>query len=486
MNLFQGNLALFVGVAALLGTVVAFRSARQPQLHEDLRGAMVWLAVFVVLRLSDYGIERVMPVEWHPYFNVCWMIAFAVGVIRTGVAALMWASRHVWGMQTVKIHRDVLDFVLYGLATIPILKTQLKLDVTTLLGTSAVLSLVLGFALQDTLGNLFSGLALQLEQPYKVGDFLQVGDRVGRVVQVAWRSVKLETVRAETVMVPNSVIAKEKVVNFTRGGSPVAVDLLVGASYDASPSTVKAEMLEALREAPLVLDDPPPTCRVHEFGESAVQYLLRFFILDYFTLPSAKDEVLARLWYRFGRASIEFPYPRRVLAHRVEAPLERGPTETLLAQLELFAPFSHAERSAIAAKAKQRRFGVGEAVVVEGRPGDTYYVVVHGTLAVRRGASSREVALLGRGDGFGEMSLLTGEPRAATVVALEECIVLELDREAFGTHFAANPERAQAMAELLAARKVALSETPHQSLDDSDDETRSILTRLKRIFGVKG
>lgn len=238
MLFLQGNLALVLGVVALILTLGVRRFTNSAAFKRDLGGAAVLFAVFVGLRLSGGWLTELVPDEWRPYLRVTWMLALAFGAVRFTVALALAVRRRLRSGPSAKIHRDVVDFVLYVICAVPILKTQLKLDVTTLLGTSAVLSLVLGLALQDTLGNLFAGLSLQLERPFEVGDFIRVDALEGRVVQIAWRSTRLETVRRELVTLPNSVVAKGHVVSYS-GGPAVALDLSVVASYDAAPNLVK-------------------------------------------------------------------------------------------------------------------------------------------------------------------------------------------------------------------------------------------------------
>ncbi len=486
MSFLQGNLALVLGILGFFATVAARLAARDEVFRRDIGGAVVWFGVFLALRLNGFWLEDVVPDGWPVYVRVAWMLSFAYGAIRAAVASLLWVGRRFSPEPTAKIHRDVADFVLYLLASVPILKTQLKLDVTTLLGTSAVLSLVLGFALQDTLGNLFSGLSLQFERPWKVGDHILVDGREGQVVQVSWRSMRIETPRGEVVTLPNALVAKEDVVNFTNGGRPVGIDVVVGAAYEAPPNLVKAEVLEALREAPLVLDAPAPLCRLKDFGDSAVNYQVRFYVADYARAPAATDEVLSRLWYRFGRAGISIPFPQRVVTMRKEPEATTAPHEQVLAQLDVFAPFEPAERAAIARSAVERRFGGGESVVVEGREGETFYAVVSGTLSVQVGKPAREVARLTRGQGFGEMSLLTGEKRSATVVAQEDCVLLEIDRTAFFQFFAEHPERAQAHAGLLARRRAELEAATAPGAASGERDAGHILERLRRVFRLRG
>jgi small-conductance mechanosensitive channel len=482
MTFLQGHLALVLGVLGFITTYLVARLTKDERYREDLLGAVKWLGLFVVLRLNAFWLESVLPSEWHAYLRVSWMLAFAFGVARFMVATGLWVRRRITSKVAAKIHRDVLDFVLYVLITIPILKVQLKLDVTTMLGTSAVLSLVLGFALQDTLGNLFSGLSLQLESPFDVGDFIKVADKEGRVVQIAWRSTRIETMRREVITIPNSLIAKEKVTNFTRGGLPMAIDLEFGASYSAAPNFVKAEVLEALREAPLVLNEPRPWVRVANFGDSAITYKTRFFISDYAAVPHVTDEVLGRLWYRFGRTGIEIPFPQQVVHFRSEERPKADPDLSLLSNLPLFKPFPVEEAVGLSRSALERKFGVGEEVITEGRSGSSFYVVVSGRLSVRAGSPAKEIAILERGAAFGEMSLLTGEPRSATVTALEDCTLFEMGRDVFARHLEAHPERLAQLANMIEERKAGLAAATLSAASGKAPVPGKALDRLREIF----
>ncbi len=482
MAFLQGNVALVLGVLGFIATYLAARMTKDDRYREDVTGAVKWLGLFVFLRLNAFWVDDHLHDEWHGYLRVSWMLAFAFGISRFFVATGLWARRRITTVVAAKIHRDVLDFVLYVLITIPILKVQLKLDVTTMLGTSAVLSLVLGFALQDTLGNLFSGLSLQLESPFDVGDFIRVGEQEGRVVQIAWRSTRIETLRREAITIPNSLIAKEKVINYSRGGQPVAIDLEFGAGYANAPNFVKAEVVEVLREAPLVLNDPKPWVAVKNFGDSAITYQTRFFIADFAAVPQVTDEVLGRLWYRFGRTGIEIPFPQQVVHFKNEEQPKADPDFDLLRNLPLFAQFPVEEVKGLSRKALEQKFGVGEEVITEGRSGTSFYVVVKGRLSVRSG--QKEIAVLERGAAFGEMSLLTGEPRTATVTALEDCTLFELGREVFQRHLEAHPERLAQLASMIEERKAGLAAAQSSVDAGKAPVPGKALDRLREIFRI--
>jgi small-conductance mechanosensitive channel len=481
MTFLHGHLALALGVLGLVISFAIRRITTNDRLKQDITGAVVWFAVFVFARTTFGWSEELFPKDWHPVARAVWMLAFAFGCVRLGVSLLLWARRLFGGTPSAKIHRDVLDFLLYLATAIPILKMQLQLDVTTLIGTSAVLSLVLGFALQDTLGNLFSGLSLQFDRPYQVGDFIKVGQHEGRVVQTSWRSTRIETLRKEQITLPNALTAKEPIINYTKGGQPVALDLTVGAAYGAPPTKVKGEILEALAESALILKSPAPWVRAWEFSDSSVKYLVRIWLRDWADVPHVHDEVFARLWYRFGRAGIEIPFPQRVVTMRPHVPRPQGLREELLAELDFFKPFTPDERRAVADAAIERHFGLGEAICLEGKEGETFYVVVSGRVSVRIGQPPREVATISRGQYFGEMSLLTGEPRSATVVAVDDTTVLEFDRSEFQKFFSAKPELAEQLAELLARRKSELAPGPDGERAQRSDAA-GLLNRLRRIF----
>lgn len=481
VHFLQGNLSLVAGLIALAVALLARRLMGDAALKTDLRGVAVLLVLFFAIRLPGaLGLDGALPSAFRKLLNVAWMLAFTVGFLRVvvGFAAYFW--RRLTGKQGSKILRDVLDVALAFFAILPIVKTQLDVDLTSLVATSAVLSLVLGLALQDTLGNLFSGLSLQLDSPYAVGDWVTVGHHTGRVLQVTWRSTRLETIRNELVTVPNNAVGKEAIINFGSGNT-VAIELALGVAYGAPPNRVRANILETLAEMPGVAKAPPPLVFVTAFADSAIQYLVRFWIADAAVASNLRDGLLTRLWYRFKREGIELPFPQRVVTMRTEAPevTNRG---ALLAEVDLFGAFDAAERAAIAESALERRFGAGETIIAAGEEGRTFYVVVSGTVAVLAGSPPKEVETIAEGSYFGEMSLLTGELRSATVVAKQDTVLLEIDRPAFARYFAKHPEVAPLLAEVLARRRAALASAT-DTLPGAP-ESGPMLTRLKQLFGL--
>ena len=190
-----------------------------------------------------------------------------------------------------------------------------------LLATSAVGAVVVGFALQDTLGNFFAGMAIQIEKPFRVGHWISIGGSEGQVQEVTWRATKLRTKNGQFLIVPNSVISKDPILNYSEPTIPTRLEVEVGASYLTPPNEVKQAIHRAMANAPLVLSDPEAVVMVKGFGGSSVDYAAKFWIEDYARDNQAKDQVRTNIWYEFRRSNIEIPYPIQIEYSREEQPL---------------------------------------------------------------------------------------------------------------------------------------------------------------------
>jgi small-conductance mechanosensitive channel len=485
----QSNLSLVVGAALALIFIGIRAVTVDKPLRHDLRAAILLLFAFVVLRASEWALQGQLIGNLATALRLGWMLTFAFGVIRALVATSLWLLRLRRATPTPKILRDVISIAAYALAAVPIVKATLQVDLGGLVATSAILSVVLGLALQDTLGNLFAGLSLQLERPFEVGDVVEIGAFRGRVAQIGWRAMRIETFRGESITLPNNAISREAVKNYSRGGQAVGTDVLIGVSYQAPPNKVRQAVLDVLTQIPQCVSEPPPHCRTWQFADSAVQYQVRYFVREYADSPAVLAELHTRLWYRFSRDGIEIPFPQRVV-HMRGAESQRTATDEvaeLFQAVDLLAVLSPEEQRTLAAEVIPRRFGAGERIIREGETGNTFYVVASGTVAIQAGSPPREVAQLSRGDYFGEMSLLTGAPRVATVVAAEDVLLYEIHRATFARLFEANPKIADRLAELLGRRSGQLQAMAQASgaSSDSHPEARRIFSRLKEIFGLE-
>jgi CRP-like cAMP-binding protein len=353
---------------------------------------------------------------------------------------------------------------------------------------------VVGFALQDTLGNAFAGLAIQSEKPFHVGHWVRAGEFEGRVVEVTWRATKLRTKAGNLVVVPNNVVGKEAIVNYSLPAAPFRLEVEVGATYLAPPNEVKAAILEAVGNARFVLKTPAPDVLLLGFDSSAITYRARFWIDDFEKDEVAKNEVRTAIYYSFERHAIEIPWPIQVEYHRQwpgsDAEEQLRERERLIAGVDLFASLTDEHRRDLAAGSVLNRFGDGDAIVREGQPGDSMYVVCGGQAIVvldgkGPGAPRHEVARIETGGYFGEMSLLTGEPRSATVIARGDTSVLEIGADLFRALGAASPVTVEQIGVAAMTRRVELeaarASAPVAALAGG---SAPFLTRMKRFLGM--
>ncbi len=379
------------------------------------------------------------------------------------------------------IVQDVIVIALFALAATVMLDEKV-------LTTSAVGAVVVGFALQDTLGNLFSGLAIQIEKPFRVGHWIRIGEYEGKVQEVTWRATKLLTKAGQFVIVPNSMMSKDPILNYSEPTTPSRIDVIVGASYDVPPNVVKQALYEALDNAPLVLRAPKADVVIEDFASSSVNYRLRFWIEDYGRDGTARDQVRSNIWYTFKRRGIEIPYPMQVEFSRDETPA-RSPERlhgvaARLAQIDLFDELDGDEHLRLAEGCHEQLFGAGEVIVRQGAEGRSMFVVLEGAARVTLEPSGQEVARIPRGGFFGEMSMLTGEPRTATVAATDDAVLLEITTEVFRELARRRPELLGHVSEVVSARRVELAEAraAAEEAQASVPARQSLLQRIQQFL----
>ncbi len=331
-----------------------------------------------------------------------------------------------------------------------------------LLTTSAVGAVVIGFALQDTLGNAFAGLAIQIDKPFHVGDWVRVGEFEGRVHEVTWRATKLITKPGNLVVVPNNIVSKEAITNYSEPARPTRITLEVGVSYLCPPNEAKAAIAEALERSADVLRSPAPDVLLVDYGDSAVMYRARFWIADYARDEPIRDQVRSAIYYGFRRRQIEIPWPIRVNYSRQDRPDDtpddrRRRVETLR-RLDMFAALDEVEIGRLAA-ARDRVYADREVIVRQGEPGRSMFVLTEGAVCVTVEPGQHEVARLGPGACFGEMSLLTGDARSATVSAAGDCRVVEVTDDMLRQLAEAKPAIVDQLGEIAFRRRQKLDET---------------------------
>jgi small-conductance mechanosensitive channel len=442
-------------VAAFAFLTLAAGRALHSKVVRRLAGGLVFV---LVATLAEWAVALGhLPERWSTYADVALLLA--VGYLITRVTMLLffdWLLARRMAVNVPRLARDVLTLVIYLVVVAVILRTTLNLNVATLVTTSAVITVVVGFALQETLGTLLAGLALAWEQRLTAGTWVEVEGVVGEIEELGWRSLVLRTLLGEQIMLPNSQIARTRVRFLGDGDQTVAVVVKVGVGYGAAPHAVKRVLAEAAKELPLVLDDPSPQMFAKEFGDSAVIYECRLWTRMAWRVPEITDSFLTRAHAALARAGMEIPFPQRTVhvAPRTKTDDRAGTARKALAACELFAGLPDDALNVLATTAHWLVFAPEEAVVREGEASSALYVIAHGGAVVRRGG--QDLARIGAGEVFGEMAFLSGAPRAATVYADGDLAVVEVDSNALGTLLVDHRSLAAELANRMALRQQAI------------------------------
>lgn len=401
-----------------------------------------------------------------------------------------------WSKSTTEVKRGAAPRVLAdftGMAVLlvtvfVVLQFVYKAPVTGLVAGSGVIAIVLGLALQDLLGNIMAGIALYFEKNFQTGDWLLIHDTHAKVIEISWRSTRLLTTDDVQIDVPNSDIVKQTITNFELPTSRHAIRTTIGLHYDVPPARAQAVLMAAACAVPGVCADPAPVIYVKDLGDSAIVYEIKVWIDDHGLMSRVLSQVRANAWYAARRAGMEIPYPQLTIHRGRPADDNAAARSAAAAALRAHAIFGALGDDAIdrlVQSSPVHLFAATEHIIDQGAAGDSMFLLVRGGVEVRitREGKTTVVAQLGAGDCFGEMSLLTGDPRGATVVATAESEAVEIQKEAFAAHVRAQPEVLGRLSELLAKRQLANEKHLAQSeIAARVEETRGALLKKFRSF----
>lgn len=429
-----------------------------------------------------------------------------------GVAAVLMLAAMLFGavlprlrVEIPRILQDVLGAIA-SIATVIGIASRHGFDVTSLVATSAVLTAVIGFALQDTLGNVAGGLSLQLEGNVELGDWVKIGEISGRVTEIGWRSICVETRNWETAIIPNSVVTKSMVLVLgRRAGQPNYWRRWVYFNVDFrfQPSDVIHVVNEALRSVSIeyVAREPRAHCILMDLHDSYSRYAVRYWLTDPAHDDPTDSAVRNYIYFALKRADIPLSMPAHALFVTEDSDQRRQKKVSqdlsrridALERVQLFAGLTEDDRAELAQSMRYAPFTRGEVLTRQGARANWLYLIVEGTVSVRvsaPGGLEREVSKLHAGSFFGEMSLLTGEPRAATIVALTDVECFRLDKDAFQALLHRRPELAEVVADELTRRRRELLdaraglEQQNAETDDLATERSDLLTRIRSFFAI--
>ncbi|MEP6997431.1 MAG: mechanosensitive ion channel family protein [Betaproteobacteria bacterium] len=380
-------------------------------------------------------------------------------------------------------------------------------NLTSIVTTSAILTGGIALSLRETLANLWGGLALQLDNTYRIGDWVRVEGAMGQVVGIRWRYTSLATNSGETLIIPNSSLVKNHVHVLARRGDlriPWRRPVEINVGYEWPPSRVIDVIETALARAdmPNVARAPAPLCTCASFDASSIKYSILYWLTDLSLDVLTDSTIRLHAFAALSREGMDVPITRAEIFWnpasdvRAEVALrEREDRIALLVSLELFRPLTDPERKALSAELKPAPFVTGDIVTREGEPAESLYILARGQVGIfRAGAQPAEsprqrLATLSAPGYFGEMGLLTGQARTATVVAEGEVLCYRLDKPGFEAILKARPELAESLSQTLAARQAANDATlaslsAEARARATGSRASDLVQKIRQFFGI--
>jgi small-conductance mechanosensitive channel/CRP-like cAMP-binding protein len=387
---------------------------------------------------------------------------------------------------------------------------RLGLDLSGIIATSAVVTAILALSLQATLGNVIGGVALKLDDSVREGDWIELDNgKQGRVREIRWRHTVIETRDWDTIIVPNSnLLAAQIVILGRREGEPLQHRMWVYFNVDFRHRPAEViEAVDAALQAPPLIEgisgQPKAHCVCMDFAragrDSFGYYAVRYWLTDLARDDPTSSKVRERIYAALNRARISLAVPRaQVTIEKDAGRRARKKKQELesrveaLGAIDLFSPLTGEEISRLAAALTEAPFAAGETITRQGAEAHWLYILARGSadILVEVGTQRRKVSTVEAPSVFGEMSLMTGAPRGATVVAKTDVDCYRLDRNEFRKIIEQRPTLVEELSKLMAHRQVELAAV-REDLDAAQKEARlhqessRLLEKIQNLFGLR-
>ncbi len=391
-----------------------------------------------------------------------------------------------------RLLQDLVVAIVYLGAGLSVVAYVFGVPIGTLIATSGVFAIVLGLALQSTLNDVFSGIALNLGRHYSVGDWIVLDDGVqGRVVETNWRSTHLLNGTNDLVIVPNSALAKARLTNLTSPEEAHGVSLKIRLAPSISPATIEETMRTVLLSSNAILKSPTPVVSITGLDSNAVEFELSFRVSGLGEATAARNEVYDLVYRHAKAAGLQLAPPAGSPVPPVADPLEaagKHPNSAwrLLNAIALFSTLTEDEKESLATDMKRLNFRKDALIATQDTSLTSLMIVRRGVAVVERieGNEIIELARIAPGDLFGERGVLMGALEPANIRALTSVIVYEIAKD----HLAAIMQQRPALAEelgLLLSRRIE-SEKHHFSAGVSAEGSHptTLTTRIRHLFQI--
>ncbi|MCL4504342.1 MAG: mechanosensitive ion channel family protein [Deltaproteobacteria bacterium] len=405
------------------------------------------------------------------------------------------------GYPPPKLLRNIVSSMIILTIVLSISGFVFHFPISGLIAGSSVLAAVIGLAVTRMISDVFSGVALSLERAYNLGDWLEIdmrsrpgGSMVGKVVEINWRATRLHTKADEIVVIPNSELARTRFINFSIPERHYRAEVQVTLSHAVLPERAKRVLMAALLTTPGIMKKPEPEITLKKFDQRGVVWCLWFWVNDFSENSKVAKAVHENVLKHLQVAGLDLSYNR--IDQRLLPPDEgdnnRPPAKAeLLKRISFFAVMGEAHLAGIVQAMHRIEFSAGDFIVTQGEEGDSLFIIEEGLVNVLvKDAKGKDkwVAHIQPGGFFGEMALLTGEPRTASVQAETDVICYEVDKEILLPIFQEKPSLMEHISEVMAARKLQLGKAKKAGSERAEverKESTSLLQKMRNFFGIK-
>lgn len=383
-----------------------------------------------------------------------------------------------------------------------------KKSVTGLWATSGVISVVLGFALRGMLADIFAGIAINMEKPFRIGDWIEAQGRretlniTGKVEGINWRTTRILTTEKNYVIISNSVISMMTITNYSQPSGKSRFSVHVTLDFCISAERAKRLLLSAAKlavQSKGFSAEPEPEVLINRLDEKGVEYEVRYWIFPWkgISPTEARDQVMYNIIRNLHKAGVDMSYPKRSVSSaefesRHSQPESREDRMLLLSKVSLFSNLNDKELEKLAEASEPEYRDKGDVIVKKGDTGDSIIILLEGMLEVfdTRSENNRiRMAVLRPGDFFGEMSFFTGSPRSADVRASTEVCLYKIRKNIMDELLKERPEIAEHLSRVIAARtlantKLADNLSEEKKIAETNRLSRQILASIKSFFKI--
>lgn len=424
-------------------------------------------------------------------FDILWWLVPAYYLKMALEPFILLPAEERTGKPIPAVLRRFLSYIIYFLALYCIVAYVFDQNITKLMATSGAIAMIIGFIIKANISNFFSGIVINRGDAINIGDYVKVGSNEGKVLDITYRSTKLKKGDGSVVSIPNASVSDSIVQNFNAAGANFGVGFMIHVGPSHPPDRIKKILYDAVISAECVSESTVPKIRFKGFGEWSAQYSVDFEIEEFGKKSAYSEVVWERVWRHLNMAGVK-PVLRDREIHFAEMPGQEPPDRepsAVLKMIDIFRPFPDEAKFRLGRVMRRRHYPSGKTIVTQGDTGDSLFIIAEGVVGVRieiGDEAPKEIVRMGVGSFFGEMALLTGEPRNATIIAITETWLFEVTKEDILPVLNEQPEIFDRLGEIVAERRIVEEPAKTQIEKGEIDRhtlTRQILEKIRTFFG---